>query len=130
MSAILRISGTTLDVDRVIGTVVDAKVQRIWRTGESSRLGPAHATSGINLLLSDSERATEMVVEAAGALSTLGPLFTEFMRQGATAELDFGIFVSAMQSMSIAFEPAILRIFEIHKLRVVVSAYPVSEDDE
>ncbi len=44
-------------------------------------------------------------------------------------EVDFALFVGAHQPRSIVLEPQTVQTMQQHGLRVVISAYPVDEDE-
>jgi hypothetical protein len=130
VAAVLRVYGPCLDADRVVGSVSASKVQRTWRVGEMSRVGKANTTSGATLILSESGKSVQMVAEATEALNEVLPRIAEFLRDGALAEIDFSLLVDAMQPCSIVLERETLRVIEQYGVRLVISAYPVEEEDD
>lgn len=130
MSAVLRISGARLDVDRLLRSVPANKLQHVWRVGERDRLGRANGTSGATLLLCECEGGQDVVVEALKSLDDVVPRIAPLLAEGAAAEVDFEVYVEATHPASIVLEPASIRALEGHGLRVVVSCYPVDEEME
>lgn len=131
MTAVLRASGPHLDVDRSLAWLPADRLEKVWHVGDKRHLGKVATTSGFNFLLSDAEDREQLVREAVTTFLTVAEHVAELIRAGATAEIDFALFVDANGSKSIAFEPATLRAIEQHGVRVVVSAYPaVGNDDD
>ena len=54
----------------------------------------------------------------------------ELVRDGAAAEVDFGLFVTSGGSLSLSFTPAAAAVFERVGVTLVVRAYPTSDDDD
>lgn len=129
MSAVLRVFGAHLDVDRIRESVSPVKVESVWRVGEINRLGKHNSTSGVTVLLSDLEKSDEMVSQVNVVLNDLSPHLSEFIRDGTVGEVDFALFVGAMKSCSLVLESDTLRAIERGGLRIVVSAYPVEDSD-
>jgi hypothetical protein len=129
MSAVLRVGGALLDVDRCLEWISEDKLEKVWRVGERGHLGKVKTTSGFSLLLSGAEDGQHVVREAVAAFLGVAQQVGDLVRAGATGEIDFALFVSAKRSRSIVFEPSILRVIEQYGVKIVVSAYPVAEDD-
>jgi hypothetical protein len=128
MTAVLRVHGADLDVDRCLAWLPADRLDKVWHGGEKGHRGKVATTSGFNLLLSDSEDREQLVREAVTTFLTVAEQVAELIRGGATGEIDFALFVEPMQMRSIVFEPETLRTIEQHGVRVVVSAYPCAED--
>jgi hypothetical protein len=131
MSAVLRVAVAEVDgVDAWLARFSAVNIERAWRAGERDLRGRVSSTSGVIIVLSEAEDGRALVREAATAFADLAPLLAEMVREGATAEIDFALFVSGAGSRSIAFEPATVRLIQECGVRIVVSAYPCAEDDD
>ncbi len=130
MTVALRIAGPHLDVDALAQAISPVQAEGIARVGELDRKGNARTTFSLGVTLSESELPKQAVADALEMLKRIGPRVGPFLSDGTEAEVDFALFVSAMQMRSIRFEPEALRAFADYGLEVVVSAYPVGDDDD
>ncbi len=130
MTAMLRVSVGTLDLDDCLARFSKHTVDRVWRAGDRGFNNRVSPTSGFSILLSDSEDGTVVVQEAAAMLSRLANIVAELVQSGATAEIDFAVFVRPTTPLSIAFDAATLRSIEQIGLRMVVSSYPATDEDD
>lgn len=63
MSAVLRVGGANLDVDRCLEWLPQDKLEHIWRVGEERRKGEYRTTSGFNLLLAEADNSKALFEE-------------------------------------------------------------------
>lgn len=129
MTSVLRVHGERLDVDRLSRRLPAGRIDRLWRVGDRGAAGRIASTSGITLLLTEAEdEARES--EVMSALDELLPALDEALREGATAEVDIAMYVSAMGSRSVRMEPGLLGALARHGVRLRVTAYPTEENDD
>lgn len=129
MGAVLRVSGDRLDVDGCLAWIPKGRLERIWHVGERGRKGSLTTTSGFVLLLSDADETSRVVEEAMSTFLCVAPRVRDLVRAGANAEIDFELMVGPKGSRSLTFDPRLLRSLEGHEATIVVTAYPVSEDE-
>lgn len=129
MTAVLRVGGL-IDIDKCLVALPQGRVEHVRRAGTLNRRGEVHTTSGFNFLLSEVEHAPELVKEAMETFSQVASQIDRLIRSGATAEVDFALFIRAGGSRSIRIDPSVLAAFAQHGVSVVVSAYPCSDEDE
>jgi len=130
MTAVLRVSGPNLDLDACLGWLAEDRLEQAWRSGEIDRRGRVNSDSGFCLLLSDSEEKSQVVQEAAKEFARVAEQVGVLIRDGASGEIDFALFVYAAQMASIALEPTVLQEIGRYGVAIVVSAYPCAEEDE
>lgn len=130
MSAVLRVSGPRIDIDECLRWLPQGRVEAVWRAGETGLRGRKIAESGFNLLLAESEDVREGLREAADVFLKMAPQIRELIREGASADVDFALFVGAMEMRSIAVPPSLLAMLPESGVGLVVSAYPVEEGDD
>jgi hypothetical protein len=130
MTAVLRVHGADLDVDGCLAWLPADRVEKVWHVGERAYLGRVSPDAGFNFLLSDAEDRDPLIREAVTTFLTIAENVAELIQAGATAEIDFALFVDAGGSKSIVFEPETLRTIEQYGAAIEVSAYPCAGDDE
>ena len=130
MTAVLRVDGPELDVEECRKWLPEGSLECVWQVGEKSRRGEVRTTSGFNLVLSESENPRELVRETLRVFAVVAGRVADLVRGGATAEIDFALFVTARGPESLILGPEVLRRIEQHGVGVTVSAYPCSEDDD
>lgn len=130
MLAVLRMWGPNLDLDRSVQQLPCENVQKVWRAGELGRGGKRNTTSGLTILLSDSDSGHEVVGAVANALLRMAPFIGEVTRHGASAQVDVALFVASSEPRSISFGPSVLRAMSQAGVEITVSAYPTEPDDE
>ncbi len=80
MEAVLRVYGTDLDVDDLLRSFSRAKVENRWRRGDPRRGGKLETTSGITVLLAESETGEGLVAGATAALNEMGAILSDLAR--------------------------------------------------
>lgn len=127
ISAVLRVGGAHLDVDDCLRWLPEEKVDAVWRAGEPHPRRGVRAESGFNLLLAEGDDAGRVADEAARAFAAIASRIEELIRAGASAEVDFGLFISEGRDVSIRFEPQIVHAFAQRFVTILVSAYTCSD---
>lgn len=129
MLAVLRVSGPGIDIDECLRWLPEERLEHVWRVGEQELQGGKNADSGFNLLLTESEHVQDGIREAADVFQEMSPRVRELIRDGASADVDFGLFVGAMEMCSIAVPASFLAMLSESGVGLVVSAYPVDDGD-
>ncbi|WP_437490216.1 hypothetical protein WME75_13175 [Sorangium sp. So ce1014] len=127
---VLRVDGEHLDVEQCLTWIPETAIEAVWRVGERRVGSKISATSGFNLLLSDNEDALIAVEEAMRVFLSLAPRIAALVQSGATAEVDFALFIEAMSARSIRLDPGVLRAVGQHGVSLVVSAYPCADPED
>jgi len=128
-SAILRLSGADWDPAEAVLSIGRAP-NTLWRKGERQRGGSPHEDSGCSFLVSRAEDAPELTSDVQQFFRTNGPLVAEFTSGGVEADLDIGVTVgtSKQYTASVSFEPDDLKTFAELRVRLTLSAYPMSDE--
>lgn len=136
MSCILRVSGSTLDVDALL-IHPSLSIQRYWRKGQTYVIDPKrhHTDSGIQVVASDAE-ITELTLQVAQATNFLrenGAAIAVLTRTPGveSAELYFGVALLE-GNVAVMFEAPreLVRLAATAGLGINVSTYLTSADDE
>ena len=130
MCAVLRVCGPELDLDRCLGWIPTGALERAWRVGDRTGKGEASTTSGFVVVMSDTEDRQQLVKEALATFLRIAPKIRALVETGASADMDFGLMVGPVLPSALSFEPAFLRALEENKVRLLVTAYPTSEDED
>ncbi|KYF98571.1 hypothetical protein BE20_34535 [Sorangium cellulosum] len=126
-TVVLRIQGKHLDVDQCLTWIPETALEQVWRAGERRHGGKISATSGCNVLLAENEDTSLAVDEAMRVFLSLAPQVAALVQSGATAVVDFALFIEAMSARSIELEPGVLRSVGQYGVGLVVSAYPCAD---
>lgn len=126
-TVVLRVQGEHLDVEQCLAWIPEAALEQVWRAGETRHRGKISATSGCNVLLSENEDTSLAVDEAMRVFLSLAPQVAALVQSGATAVVDFALFVEAMSARSIQLDPGVLRSIGQHGVSIAVSAYPCAD---
>lgn len=126
-TVVLRVDGEHLDVEQCLTWIPETAIEAVWRVGERRIGGRISTTSGFNLLLSDNEDALIAVEEAMDVFLSLAPRVAALVESGATAVIDFALFIDAMSARSIRLDPGVLRSVGQYGVSIVVSAYPCAD---
>ncbi len=81
----------------------------------------------MTILLAEGSGNAAVVSAAGDAFLRVASRISQLIAQGATAEVDIGLFVTAQESQSIQLAPALLSALEEAGVSLVVSAYPTSD---
>jgi hypothetical protein len=130
VSAVMRVRGTTVDMDACQQWIPSERLEMSWRTGDQALLRRELAhDSGFTMLLSDAtgEICQQEVLTVLDRFA--GPV-AELVQLGARVEVDFAIDVAPRRTTSIAFSSDFLNHLGQLGISVVVSAYPSSDDDD
>jgi hypothetical protein len=124
MTAVLRVDGNHVDIDACLKLLPQERIESTWRTGEPDRLGRVSRTSGFNLLLSEEEDSQTLVSDTIRTLLSIADRLTDLFRDGATAEVDFALFIGPVAPGSIRLDADAMRPLVQLGIAIVVSAYP------
>lgn len=129
MTAVVRVSGATLDLESCLKWIPARMLENSWRPGEraSPRRQPA-IDAGFTLLPSDREDSAACQEEAMAELTSLASHIKQLAQSGAAIEVDFALNVGPARSKSIGFTQDFLRLVGEVGARLIVSAYPCSDE--
>jgi hypothetical protein len=130
MTAVLRVSGASVDIDECLTWLPKNRVESVWRIGTPDRKGVVRKASGFNLLLSEQENPERLVGDAVRVLLGMHDRIAGLVREGAIAAIDFALFVGPVAPASIRFEAEALEWVTQNGVGIVVSAYPAADDDD
>ncbi|WP_441287884.1 hypothetical protein ACSRUE_38280 [Sorangium sp. KYC3313] len=126
-TVVLRVQGKHLDVEQCLTWIPETALEKVWRAGEGRHGGKINATSGCNILLSENEDTSLAVEEAMRVFLSIAPRIAALVQSGATAVVDFALFIGDMGASSIQLDPGVLRSVGQHGVSIVVSAYPCAD---
>ncbi|WP_437745459.1 hypothetical protein WMF39_10805 [Sorangium sp. So ce1504] len=126
-TVVLRVQGEHVDVDQCLTWIPETALEKVWRAGERRHGGEISATSGCNILLSENEDTSLAVEEAMRVFLSLAPRIAALVQSGATAVVDFALFIEEMGARTIQLDPGVLRSVGQHGVSIVVSAYPCDD---
>jgi hypothetical protein len=129
---VLRVSGPSLDVDRCRTLIPRIRPEQCFRVGEPRRLKSrgVHTESGFNLTIADSDDDPKSLRVGLERLATIAPQLQELFAEGASGELDCGIFVYPRAPSSLEVPPDMLTAIGACGLTLRVTAYPCSEEED
>jgi hypothetical protein len=129
MIVVLRASGSNLDLDACLTWLPSGRVEAAWRSGEVRR-GKAALDSGFNLLLADDDHADQALAAAQRELEGIQEKVKLLARAGVGISVDIGLEVSSTVPRSVSLSQDFIRAVMESGVKLVISAYPCSDDDE
>ncbi len=126
-TVVLRVQGEHLDVDQCLTWLPETELEAIWRVGDKRIGGRISTTSGFNILLSEGEDTSLAIEEAMSAFLSLAPRVAALVQSGATATIDFALFVEETGARSIKLAPSVVRSIGQYDVSIAVSAYPCAD---
>jgi len=129
ITAILRLSGD-IPADAHLGWVPDHLVGRVWRIGDVRLRDRRETTSGFTLLLADRVSREVAVDQTEALLRDLRDGLLVLVRQGASVELDFALYVGTASPQSIVLPTSLVAAALECQATLIVSAYPCSDSHD
>jgi hypothetical protein len=129
-TAVLRVSGPELDLDKCLKWIPHASLELSWRVGEKKRNGEIRTTSGFNLLLGDGKDSSKVVEDTMKAFRIVASPLGQVVRSGASAEIDFALYIQRFQDQSILLPPEFMILVAEHAVSVIISGYPCSDEED
>jgi hypothetical protein len=128
VTAVLRVQGPQVDVDRCLAWLPKDRIDRVWRAGERRLGGRISVASGFSLLLAEGKDSEQVLGSALLVLETIAVDLAELTRDGANSELDLGLMVGADAPTSVRIPVDLLGKLHGFNISLVVGAYPCSDE--
>jgi hypothetical protein len=127
--AILIIEGP----DEALETVrqqLDVLTEKTWISGQPTRRGSLHATSGFSVTIADAESPGEMLASVREFVALCTAKGVSFSRDGLSAEVSIGMTVgdSIQFVASLDLSPSDLLLWGGLGVAISVAAYPASDE--
>jgi hypothetical protein len=126
-TAVLRVQGKMVDVDRCLTWLPKDKVERTWRVGDRRYGGRISVESGFNLVLAEGSDGEQVLRDALIVLETIAAKIGELRRDGAESELDLSLMVSGDAPKSVHIPIDLLGKLHEFNVSLAVSAFPCSD---
>jgi len=127
ISVVLRLAAPELDLDSCLAWLPEDGLEQTWRAGLSQTGRPTPTTSGFTLLLVEGDDPAAVAQSACAALSSVAAKVSALVRNGATGELDFALFVGPEASVSVRLNAELLKAASEVGLDINVCAYPCAD---
>lgn len=129
--AVLRLSSRNGQPEG-LATELGVECDSIWHIGDQRTPGRICDDCGIVATVSDAAFVGEMAEEIRQFVRSRQAVLSRALASGWDAELDLGITVgdAAQMTATVSLEPELLRALGDLGVRLSVSAYPVSDEDE
>jgi hypothetical protein len=129
--AVLRASGKSLEPTRFLAAH-SLVAEAVWRAGEPDRKGTRRSESGFNVLVSEETDRASFLREVGHFLEQRHAMLTALREESASVELDIGLTVGseAQFTASVELGPELLERLARSGVRLRVSAYPSSDDED
>ncbi len=128
ISAVLRVSGAALDVDRLLAARA-CQADRAWQKGSLDRHGRTRLTSAFNLSIIEAASAAQLRDAVHDFLTSKTAFLTDIRDAGGACELDLGVMVGPERMISFHLEPELLASLAAAGIALHVTAYPCAEDE-
>ncbi len=129
--ACLRAHGADEALDR-IRDALDLKIDVRWKAGDRARRNRIHEHSGFNAAIVDAANLEDLYTETIQFLTACQEKGINFRDLNVEAEIDIGISVGCSEQLmpSLSWEPEDLKLFSDLGVRLTVSGYPASDEEE